>query len=64
MGRSDTEKKCTLQFLYARDAKYGMSGYVSSKTVPVSENKKCAGKANSVTEQGEDSIDVENHTHS
>jgi hypothetical protein len=63
LGSSDTEKKCTVQFLYARDAKYWMSGYLNSKTVPVSENK-CAGKANSVTEQGEDSIDVENHTRS
>jgi hypothetical protein len=39
-----------------------MSGYLRSKTVPVSENKECAGKANSVTEQGEESIDVEKHS--
>jgi hypothetical protein len=39
-----------------------MNGYLRSKTVPVSENKECTGKANSVTEQGEDSIDVGKHS--
>jgi hypothetical protein len=48
--------------LYARDAKYWMSGYLRTKTLPVSENKDCAGAGNSVTEQGEESIDLENHS--
>jgi hypothetical protein len=44
------------------DAKYWVSGYLRSQIVPVSENKECAGKANNVTEQGEDSFDVEKHS--
>jgi hypothetical protein len=36
-----------------------MSGFLRSGTVPVSENKECAGKANNLSEQADEGIDVE-----